>query len=223
MVQSLTVEQQSLHDLAIQVGQDHRRSCCRIVEVLIEVETSQFYKRLDCSSLFVYAIKFMGLDEVEAYSSITVARKAREVPRLRQSLREQKITVPKTSRVVSTLTMANAEHLVEFAEKHSTQELNHEVSRIRRKEGLPEKLCSVKVSSGTLAKMKRVRALMNNKTDLNSDWDMALNRALTEYLERHDPVLKAERAMQRKQDRKKQNAMGVADLKRHQFTVKSVV
>lgn len=190
----LTSTQQALHDRAIEVGKRYRRSEIEAIEVLQEIDRTRLYKRLDCSSLFLYAVKFMGLDESIAYPMITVARRAREIPQLQRSLKENKLSVVKANRIVGTLTAENATRLVGFAETNSTAEINREVARQRKFQGLPVKLRTLKVSDETLVKVKRGSALMKSGTDL----DAAINIAFEEYLERHDPVRKAKRALDRR-------------------------
>jgi len=192
----LNLEQQRLHNLAIGISRQLRKCEARLVDVLLEIDQTKLHKKVGCSSLFVYAVKFLGLDESVAYSTITVARKARDMPRLKQALQKQTLSIAKANRIVSTLTPENAEHLVEFAEKHPTAEINREVSRLRRGAGLKEILKTLQVSEETYAKIKRAKSLMAGTLDL----DQVLGTVLDEHLQHHDPVKKAERAVERKAD-----------------------
>lgn len=186
---SLTLEQERLHNQAIVLCRECRKMEWPIIEILQRIDNSKLYRKFECSSLFVYAVKHLELDESVAYAMITAARKAKEIPRLAQSLKENEISVAKASRVLSTLTKDNAEQLISFAESHTANEINQEVERFRGQLGLPAKMHSLKVSNDTIAKLKRVRSLQKNGGDL----EQALNAALDEYLDRHDPVKKAKR------------------------------
>jgi len=186
----LQIKDQQLHERALMIARKYRACESEMIQVLQELDRTKLFKKWDCSSLFVYAVKYLGLDEAVAYSFITVARKAREVPQLQHSLQAQKLSVAKANRIVSALTADNAGTLVDFAEKHSTPEINREVSRLRK--GLPERTINLQVSLETLELIKRAKTLTNKNLD------QTLQAVLNEYLHRHDPVRKAERAVKRK-------------------------
>jgi hypothetical protein len=131
----------------------------------------------------MYAVKYLDLDESAAYAAITVARKCAEVPELSHSMRERKLSIAKANRIVSNLTRENASEIVAFAEAHSTSEINRKVRN--------GKMRKIEVSVETLEKLKRVRSLVGRSLD------ESLSQALDEYLDRHDPVKRAKRALKR--------------------------
>jgi 5-methylcytosine-specific restriction endonuclease McrA len=192
MKTTLTATQESLHGRAVHAAEEFHKCTWSLIEILHEAEHTKLHRAFDCASLFVYAVNHLKLDESVAYTLITAARKAREIPRLARSLREQKLSLAKAARIFSTLSSENADQLVSFAENHSTREINLEVARVRKKAGLPQMVRTIQISEDTLNKIKRVRSLSRSE-DLN----MALDMALDEYLERHDPIKKAARANQR--------------------------
>src|SRR5688572_17162696 len=101
-------EAQSLHNKALQICREIRQDEWRLIEVLQKIDRIKGYKYFGSASLFQYAISHLGLSEAQAYSYISVARKAREVQELELALRGQTLSVSKSSRLVSALTMENA-------------------------------------------------------------------------------------------------------------------
>ena len=49
----------------------------------------------------------------------------------RQAVREQRVSVSKAARLVSALTLENAEGLLQFAATHSSKEIDREVVRVK--------------------------------------------------------------------------------------------
>ncbi len=196
----LSHEHEELYQRAVAVCREFDKQAWRVIEILQELDRAKLYKSFDCSSLFVFAVDHLKLDNALAYQMITAARKSSEIPELAESLKHRRLSVAKAARMFSTLTVENAAELVPFAETHTADEINREVSRIRKREGLPEKLRSVKVTEDVYAKIKRAQAVLTKsgrrkKVDPNA----ALAQALDEFLERHDPVKKAKRAVERKE------------------------
>ncbi len=190
----LNAQQNELHNKALSRAHKYKECEWRVIEVLQEVEATGLYKALECPSLFIYAVKFLDLDNALAYAMIRAARLSREIPRLEHSLKTQQLTVTKAARIFSTLTPHNAQELISYAEKHSADDINREVTRMREKEGLPARMRKIQVSDETYALIKRARSLSAK----NADVDHTLKRIVNEHLDRHDPVRKAERAQNRK-------------------------
>lgn len=203
----LNDKQNKIHSHAVHTSRKRKRIESELVLALINVEEIKLYKLLDCSSLFKYALKYLELERAFAYSITTLARKCLKFPRLSHSVITEKLSVSKATRIISTVNDENAEALIAFAEVHSTEEINMEVARVRKKAGLTEKLSALYVSEETLSKVRRVRSLVGG------DLDMALSAVLNEYIERHDPVKKAERAIRRKAKRVNSEAVTMEEHK----------
>jgi 5-methylcytosine-specific restriction endonuclease McrA len=111
------------------------------------------------------------------------------------------LSVSKASRIVSTLNASNSDELIEFALKHPTKEIDREVARRNPKSGR-EKLkpladeffeVKIKTSKDFPDLLKRVESLQAQRGK-EAGIGAALEAGLREYLRRHDPVQKAERA-----------------------------
>jgi hypothetical protein len=59
----MTQNERLLHDRAVAIGRLIRRNESDLVEILREVDRVRLFKKFDCSSLFIYAVKYLDLDE----------------------------------------------------------------------------------------------------------------------------------------------------------------
>ena len=133
----LSLDQKNLHHRALALSAQHRRIESTLIMVLKEIDKTKLYRKLGQPSLFIYAVRLLGLTESVAYGFISVARKSDQVAPLLKAIEEQRLSVAKASRVVSALTKENAEALIEFAISHSTRETEFEVARLRPKTAGP--------------------------------------------------------------------------------------
>ena len=204
----LTPAQSSLHKRAVSLSRVHRRVESRLVATLGEIERTGLWRRLACTSPFNYAVSMLGLSESVAYAFIAVARKAVLVPALGEAVAERKLTVSAAARIVSCLTLENAGELIEFAATHTNRETDWEVARLNPKS--VEDDCSkpvaedrirvtVTVSRATHEALKRIQSLEAQRGKGGGMW-RAFEAAAEEYLEKRDPVRKAQRARARKSE-----------------------
>lgn len=73
-------KQKSIHDRALIVFGKLKSSEWDAIKILREVEQSKTHKAMGKPSLFSYATEILGLDEAQAYSLITLARKCTAIP-----------------------------------------------------------------------------------------------------------------------------------------------
>ncbi len=131
---NLTSQQRAIHDRAKRIAADYLKSEFDLIEILDQVEKSRLFRKLDCSSLFQYATQLLGLSESVAYSLITIMRKSREIPELKN------IAISKASRIVSVISSENATEWIEFAGSHSKREVEREIARRFPEKARHEKL-----------------------------------------------------------------------------------
>ncbi|MGE3684269.1 MAG: hypothetical protein AB7G93_21325, partial [Bdellovibrionales bacterium] len=122
----LTPRLRDLHARALNVSRRHRQLEWEIVQVLQAVERAKLYKHMGYSSLFTYCVQCLGFTEAVAYAFIAVARKSLEVDELNTALQGQRVSVFKAHRLVSVIDSSNAKELLDFAESHSTREVERE-------------------------------------------------------------------------------------------------
>ena len=202
---ALTEQQKSIHESALRLSRRHRELESEIIVVLQLVEDSKLFAIFGKSSLFAYAFEVLGFSESVAYCFISVARKSRAVPELHQAIASGTLTASKASRMVPVLTKENSAQLIEFASQHTSREIDFEVARLNPKTACRDSFKPVsedavqvrgRISRKTDEKRKRVQALQAQR-GLDESIDAILDAAFECYLDRHDPVRKAERALER--------------------------
>lgn len=210
---SLSPEQKSLHQRAVGLCRRHREVEWQIIEILQRIEESKLYLKLEVTSLFQYAVRFLDLSEAAAYTLINLARKCRTVPKLEEALRGQSLSVSKAARIVSAVNPENSAELIAFAKTNSTRAIDFEVARrnpnlaVRASvKPISEEFVELKfaVSKCTLWNFERARAVLAQKKGRNFKMYEAFDFVMEEFLKRNDPVLKAEKAMKAKRSVKKQ-------------------
>jgi len=185
----LSPQANSLHEKALVLSREHRRVESQLVSLLMEIDRLQLYRLLGCASLFTYVVSMLGFTEGAAYQLITVTRKAKDIAPLKAALEEQRLSVAKASRIVSVLSVENASELIEFASRHTSRETDLEVARRAGRDG-NERRSSLKIPVRVLQKLKHVQSLMGVV-----EFEAMLESLADYYIEREDPVKKAERAL----------------------------
>ena len=210
----LSPTEKRLYDKAIRIGGEHRVADKNVVSVLMEVESSKLFRKVERSSLFEFATLNMGLSE-NVGGHIVVARKALQVPQLAEAIQQELISVPKACRFVSVLTKENAAFWIDFAKSHTFDEINREVAKSNPKAAhrdtvkhLSDGLVQIKVvvTVETLQRMKRAEDLLARKTGQSPSRGDALEAAFSCFLKHEDPVVKAEDAIRRKEQREAKRA-----------------
>jgi len=190
----LSPQANSLHEKALVLSREHRRVESQIVSLLMEIDRLQLYRLLGCASLFTYVVSMLGFSEGATYQLITVTRKAKDIASLKTALEEQRLTVAKASRIVSVLGVDNASELIDFASRHTSRETDLEVARRAGRDG-NERRSSLKIPVRVLAKLKHVQSLMGQV----GSFEEMLEKLADYYIEREDPVRKAERALAKRE------------------------
>jgi hypothetical protein len=201
----LTAKEQKLHGEACAFARQLNEAEHGLCRVLREIDQDKFYRNLGYARTFYYAVHELKLAPAVANTTITVARKTREIPSLRTVVDEGRLSVSKASRLVSGLAKENANEVIVFALTHTPNEFNEEMARRnpekpRRDHNRPfgnDKVeIRAQISTATNKKLKRVESLLASKGKATS-LDGVLEVALDFYLDHHDPVRKAQRAQAR--------------------------
>jgi hypothetical protein len=200
----LNAKQKSLHERAVYLGQQHASLEFARVDNLIAIEASGVHLAFG-KKMFVYATEILGMEASVAYAYISVARACAKFPLLRKALSEGALTVSKAARLVSVLSSENADELVDFARSHPKREIEDEIVRRNPRAGTRDRLrplsgecdeLKVRLKKSVSKDLKRAQTL-NPSLDLSG----VLEEVLAFYLQRKDPVRKAERAQRREQQR----------------------
>ena len=189
----LTSFERDLHERTLAAGRVYERAELDLIGLLRQIEVRKIHRKLERKTLFDYVVEELGFDGRRAYMLTSVMQACREFSALTKALEEKKLSVCKASRLVSVLSADNAQSLIEMACRSSWRAIEAEVAKIKPRKPKPrvrvlsEDLVEVsfRVSRSVHAKLQRVEALAKAEV---------LETCLDLYLDRFDPVRKAERA-----------------------------
>ncbi len=196
-----------IHHQAIEVVTRYKKVESDLIEILQKADDHKIYLNFNCKSLHDYTMNVLKLSESVAFNFIVVARKAKEVPELKQIIASGKLSVSKARKITSVLTKANQNEWLRMAVELPQKKLEQEVAKANPKEANPEKTKYVSESrlnlqmgiSEELNKMfRRAQDLESQKKNKHVTLEETLEVVLKQYLETQDPVVKSEKIKSRK-------------------------
>src|ERR1700761_4664366 len=100
---------QALHQRAVKAARSYLTSESDLIEILRDMAECQGYLDLRHKSLARYAVDALKLSKNVAYTFCDIAKKARDVPKLYELIRNGDLTVSNARRIVPILTIENQE------------------------------------------------------------------------------------------------------------------
>ncbi len=193
---------QQIHQRALELSTRYKKAEAELLEILDQVDRHRVYLEQGHSSLFLYAVRGLGLSEGVAYNLITVARKARAVPEIKSMIAEGSLTLSNARRITPVLTPQNKKEWLEKAATLSQRQLEKEVAKVRPQSATQESASyvsetRVKLEVGLFEKdmlaLRRVQDLLSQTRGRAVSLEETLVAMTGEYLKRFDPVRRAKR------------------------------
>jgi hypothetical protein len=194
----------------VQAAKQFFRAESRLLAILQRMDAEKAYRDLGRTSLFEYAVQDLKLSESVALNLIGVARKSVQVPELKREIDRGELSVSMARKIVPVLTPQNQGEWIEKAKTLTTRALEKEVARVRPQEATPERYRYVTESRIALSlgfddksfqALKRVQDLESQRLRRAATLEEAVQAMTALYLERNDPVVRAERAEARARTR----------------------
>lgn len=158
----------------------------------------------------------LELSPAIASAFINVARKAQEIPELKQQVESGKLSIYKAQRITSVLTPKNYRTWLALAERKSHRELEREVAisspknaiyenyryvspheesieKVIVKRDIPRMELRLGISEELMLKIRRAQDLESQRQKKNLNLEQALEEILAVYLEKRDPLVRAYR------------------------------
>ncbi|MGE3975398.1 MAG: HNH endonuclease [Bdellovibrionales bacterium] len=195
-----------IHEKALEVASRFRKTEGDLLDILQQVDEHRVYLKFHCKSLYDYATTALKLSDSTAYNLITVARKSKEVPALKQAIQSGKLTISKARKITPVLTQSNQEEWLKLAIELPQKKLEQQVAKVVPKEAVPERLKFVSeerlnlqmgISEKLHQKLKRAQELESQRQQKHVSLEETLEAMLDVYLEKKDPIQKAEKLMHR--------------------------
>lgn len=195
---------EKLHERAIECVKNFKRAESELISILQEIDDKKSFRLMGYSSLYQYATHALKLAENQAYVLITVARKAKQIPEIKQAISDGKINTSQARRITAVITQENKTEWIEKAATLGQKELEKEIARVAPKEAVKERMAYVTenrielkcgISEALMKELERVKDLVSQKTRRPSSLEDALKEVVAFYIEKQDPVKKAERSL----------------------------
>lgn len=195
------------------IAKEFRQKETELIAILQELDTSKAYRATGYNSLFQFCVESLELTEHQAYQYITVARKCTEVPELMLALEDRRITVSKARKLSSVIAPSNQKAWIDLATTHSQKDLE---KAVRSQCPLPPVADHLQILSKSQVKLQatldtETTKMLERVMDLVSEMlptgernsiNTSLKTLCEEYLKKHDPVVKAARALKRNRPQK---------------------
>jgi 5-methylcytosine-specific restriction endonuclease McrA len=203
----LTLSEQALHNRAVEAGRRYQKAELDLMAILRQVEARKIHRKLDRKNIYEYVVLELKFDEKRAYMLTSVMEACAAIPLLAKAVETRRLSVCKASRLVSVLTKDNAEELIAMACQSSWRKIEAEVAKIKPRKAKPRVRylsedvveVSFRISKKAYEKLQRVESLEKGEV---------LEPCLDLYLDRFDPVRKAERAKPKNSVRTEKSGSG---------------
>jgi len=199
----------ALHAQALSAAKNFKESERALQEILREIDLHRVYYDLGYRSLMDYAISALGLTPDVAYNHCAVAKKSQDLPEVRKAISEGVVSVSAVRHLAPILTRENQKEMVALASSLPQTELRREIARRNpEKEEVPERAryvsedrlaLQLRVSEALMKKLRRAQDLVSQSHRELATLEDTLEALVDVFLERKDPVRKAERVQQKTQ------------------------
>ncbi|MBW7876492.1 MAG: HNH endonuclease [Candidatus Cloacimonetes bacterium] len=198
---------QNLHQKITETVIEYRKQEGLLIELTQEADFTKFYLELGYSSLFEYLNQGQGISAATVSNLITVARKAVQIPAMKEAIDSGEVGLAKLRKVSSVITSENKSEWIEKSKKLSCRELEKEVSKVstyKPRRDFWQRInsdyfrLSIDTTESFKALAERAQDVCSKKCQSNKTLTEVFEWALNEVLAKHDPVIKAEKAEAKK-------------------------
>jgi hypothetical protein len=197
-----------LHNRILCLARLHRKTEARLIDHLQEAEKCRLFLHRGHSSLFRYVCDELRFSEAMTSNLITVARKAREIPELKEEIRKGNLSVSKLRKVCPVIDEKNQKEWIEAAKTCTKNELerrvasentNHVPRASVRAIAKDTVRLSLDLPEESREKIQRLKDLLSSKKNRDCSLQEVIDLALESALDKYDPIRKAKRAENRNQ------------------------
>ena len=195
-----------LHRKAKKLAGVYLKSEAMILETLMLMAEENLFIKMDYTGTWEYAVKELGFSESQAGYFQRVTQRALCVPELKEAVVSGALSLSKARRIVGVIDNTNAKEWITAALELKQKDLERKVAEESPRRGiregfvpLPGKLSklTVVVTEEEEKKIERAQDLASQKLQKPASLQETLSAAVTLYIDRNDPVKKAERAASR--------------------------
>lgn len=166
-----------------------------------------FRENLASRAPYISSIKEgLGLSEDKTWTFCNLSQKCTDIPALKEAIDQGEIGTSNARRLLNILEPSNASYWLPLAKNLSQRDLQKEIVKKHPERSVVENImpvsstCSqlrVSITPETEKALSRCREVLSQKLKRPVSWDELVRALATGYLEKHDPVAKAERVLQK--------------------------
>ncbi len=193
---------EQLHNEALDAAANYRKSESNLIGVLIRVNKTRLFEDLGFNSLFYYCTQSLKLSDSHSYSLVQIVRKSEEVPVLKQKIESGEIHMSNARSIVPVITKENQNIWLEKAATLSQKALVREIKKEKPEALFEERIRPIAAQVSELRlcipvqleeKLRKTQDLLAQRQRRHVNLLEALENLVDDFLERKDPVRKAQR------------------------------
>jgi hypothetical protein len=188
--QPLDPVSKAIHERALACAKKFLTAEYETLCAIMEVDKRRVYEKFGLEALTPYCVKILGLSEPVAEAFVRVARKSEKVPELKEAVEMRRITLLKAKTIASIVNQKNCEEWINKAQSMTKEKLEEEIRIGSGKKAFKLPLILTKEQWILL---KRARELVSVKLGKSASIEETLVVLGEYYLEKFDPVQKADR------------------------------
>ena len=200
----LTDDEQFIHDNALAEKMQIQESAARSVKWIEKVDRLKIYEKFGETSTFNYCFAVLEYTRAESNALKSVAKKSREIPALHEAL-ESGHSLWTVAKLVPHLTKDNAEKWMHKLATLPKAKIEEEISRVSKRKkrdhvdkGETHARLSGDLDNEVFELWKRAQDLQSQKMRKNASFNETMKAMLEIYLDKVDPVRKADRTAAKK-------------------------
>jgi 5-methylcytosine-specific restriction endonuclease McrA len=195
-----------LHSKALAAARNFKEAERTLQEILCQIDRHKTYYDLGYRSLMDYTISALGLSPDVAYNHCTAVKKSQELPEVRKAISEGKVSVSAVRHMAPVLSKENETEMLGLASQMTQAELRKEIAKRNPEQDVPEKAryvredrvaLELRVSEELMKKLRRAQDLVAQSKREFVSLEQTLEAMVEVFLEKKDPVKKAERTVKR--------------------------
>jgi len=201
--QQITPKQfRQMHQTCEKAVDDLKTQEALVIKAIQEVDHYKVYRYLGLNSLYQYCLA-LGLSESQACAYIAVSRKSIECPSLQRAIENKELTISKAKTITAVMNEQNQTQWVEAASKLPRRELERQVAKVNPKVVQPESVkylndhilqMNIPMNESTYKLVERAQDLLSQKKQRPLSLEETIGLMASSYIEKNDPVIKAEKA-----------------------------
>ena len=193
----------TLHTKITDTVREYRQHEALLIDLVQKADTDKLYLQFGYSSLFEYLHENQGISRATVSNLITVARKAVQIPAMKEAISKGEVGLAKMRKVSSVITPENQKVWMDHSRNMTCRDLEKEVARVstyKPRRDFWQRISSEYLrlsfdASEEFRKLcERAQDVYSKKCQTNRNLEEVFTWALQEVLQRQDPLEKAKRA-----------------------------